>query len=289
MNRASKLFIVIVFTAGFAAAQAPGYRTFTNAQGKAIQARFVTLSGDQVTIEMAGGQTFTLAVSQFSAADQDYIKETAARPASSGKLFSAPNDKLPPEAVNEVVGQPLFMEAAIWDASADEVAARLGLQVEDPAGLLHHREVERVLASRDLLASRHHGDRRLDRADGLLLGVAVEAPMHLGVLEDLLPRALAEADGGVAHLELVLAHRDRLRDRRSVAVEAARDLSGSRAREDRGDGGDENRLHGMRFRWGFEGGGSLRSAVRRRWQKVAMAARSAMPGLGPLRGPGASP
>lgn len=130
MNRASKLFVVIVFTAGFAAAQAPGYRTFTNAQGKAIQARFVSLSGDQVTIEMAGGQTFTLAVSQFSAADQDYIKQAAARPASSGKLFSGPNDKLPPEAVNEVVGHPLFTEAAIWEASADEVAARLGLPPE---------------------------------------------------------------------------------------------------------------------------------------------------------------
>lgn len=131
MNRASKLLFVIVFTAGVAAAQAPGYRTFTNAQGKAIQARFVSLSGDQVTIEMAGGQTFTLGVAQFSAADQAYIKQvSAAKPASSGKMFSGPNDKLAPEAVNEVVGQPLFAEVSIWDSSADEVAARLSLRPE---------------------------------------------------------------------------------------------------------------------------------------------------------------
>lgn len=130
MNRASKLLFVFLFTAGVAGAQAPGFRTFTNAQGKAIQARFVALSGDQVTIEMAGGQKFTLAVSQFSTADQDYIQQAATKPASSGKLFSGPNDKLPPEAVNEVVGQPLFTEASIWDSSADEVAKRLGIPPE---------------------------------------------------------------------------------------------------------------------------------------------------------------
>ena len=130
MNRASKLLFVFLFTAGIAGAQAPGFRTFTNAQGKAIQARFVALSGDQVTIEMAGGQKFTLAVSQFSTADQDYIQQAATKPAPSGKLFSGPNDKLPPEAVNEVVGQPLFTEASIWDSSADEVAKRLGIPPE---------------------------------------------------------------------------------------------------------------------------------------------------------------
>ncbi len=130
MNRASKLLLVFLFSAGVARAQAPGFRTFTNAQGKEIQARFVALSGDQVTIEMAGGQKYTLAVTQFSAADQDYVKQAAAKPASSGKLFSGPNDKLPPEAVNEVVGQPLFTEASVWDSSADEVATRLGIPPE---------------------------------------------------------------------------------------------------------------------------------------------------------------
>ncbi|MEZ5386889.1 MAG: hypothetical protein R3F13_15365 [Prosthecobacter sp.] len=130
MNRASQLLFVLLITTGLAGAQTPGFRTFTNAQGKSIQARFVALSGDQVTIEMAGGQKFTLAVTQFSAADQDYIKQAASKPASSGKLFSGPNDKLPPETVNEIIGQPLFTEASIWDSTADEVATRLGIPPE---------------------------------------------------------------------------------------------------------------------------------------------------------------
>ena len=102
MNRASQLLFAFLITTGLAGAQTPEFRTFTNAQGKSIQARFVALSGDQVTIEMAGGQKFTLAVTQFSTADQDYIKQAATKPASSGKLFSGPNDKLPPETVNEI-------------------------------------------------------------------------------------------------------------------------------------------------------------------------------------------
>ncbi|MBK8095421.1 MAG: hypothetical protein IPK32_26495 [Verrucomicrobiaceae bacterium] len=116
-------------------------RTFTNAQGKAIQARLVAVNGTNVTIAMANGQQFTLAIASLSAADQAYLKTatpsaapataTAPRPA----YKAGPNDKLAPEVVNEAVGQPLFGEAALWDSSAEEIATKLGIPSESKTKL----------------------------------------------------------------------------------------------------------------------------------------------------------
>lgn len=102
-------------------------RTFTNAQGKAIEARLIGAAGGQATIEMADGRRFTLPLTALSAADQDYIKKAAAAPLQ-GK--ASPNDKLAVATVNEVAGQPLFAEDILWSASAVEVAQRLSIPPE---------------------------------------------------------------------------------------------------------------------------------------------------------------
>ncbi len=117
-----------------ASAQTSDFRTFTNAQGKAIQAKFVSLAGGQVTIEIAGGKTFTLGLNTFSAADQDFVKKAAATPTTAPTpkytFKPSPNDKMEPAVVNEVVGQPLFAEAPLWTSSAVEVAEKLKIPQE---------------------------------------------------------------------------------------------------------------------------------------------------------------
>lgn len=67
-------------------------RAFTDSSGKTIEAEFVSLAGETVTISR-GGKPFTLPLSRFSKADQDYIREQAtakpavpATPAAAGKL-----------------------------------------------------------------------------------------------------------------------------------------------------------------------------------------------------------
>jgi hypothetical protein len=133
MKTPTCLFLALTAFSGIALAQAE-MRTFTSAQGKTVQARVLGVSGANVTIVTAAGQQFTLPIASLSVADQQYLKSmpaTAAVPAASKMTFKAsPNDKLPPTAVNEAIGQPLFAEVALWDSSAEEVAKRLSIPPE---------------------------------------------------------------------------------------------------------------------------------------------------------------
>lgn len=67
-------------------------RSFTDASGKTIEAEFVSLAGETVTISR-DGKPFTLPLSRFSKADQDFIREQATAkpvtPAATGKLMLA--------------------------------------------------------------------------------------------------------------------------------------------------------------------------------------------------------
>lgn len=67
-------------------------RSFTDASGKTIEAEFVSLVGETVTVAR-DGKLFTLPLSRFSKADQGFIKEQATAkpvaPAASGKLMLA--------------------------------------------------------------------------------------------------------------------------------------------------------------------------------------------------------
>jgi Peptidase_C39 like family len=127
MKQPVYLYLAISLALGVSHAESAELRTFTNAQGKAIEARLISSSGGQATIEMADGRRFTLPLTALSVADQDYIKKAGSSPVM-GK--ASPNDKLAVATVNEAAGQPLFADAILWSSSAAEVAARLGIPPE---------------------------------------------------------------------------------------------------------------------------------------------------------------
>ncbi len=135
MKHATCVFLAFGLTVASALAQSPELRTFTNAQGKAIQAKLVGLSGPNVTLEMAGGQKYTFPLTSLSAADQQYIKSApapapAAVPAPRSLFKPGPNDKLDAAVINEAVGQSLFGDASLWTSSAAEVAEKLKIPTE---------------------------------------------------------------------------------------------------------------------------------------------------------------
>ena len=134
---ATRVFLVSALALASALAQVPTLRTFTNTQGKAIQAKLVSVSGPNVTLELADGRKFVLAITTLSAADQQYIKsapapaaDAAPAPAPSATFKPGPNDKLDPALVNEAVGQPLFSDTLLWTSSAEELAAKLKIPPE---------------------------------------------------------------------------------------------------------------------------------------------------------------
>lgn len=133
MKHAANVFLALGLSLAAAFSQSPELRTFTNAQGKAVQAKLIGVDGPNVTLELATGQKYTFAITSLSAADQQYIKSAAlpaAAPPARYTFKPGPNDKLEPAAVNEVVGQPFFGEAPLWTSSAEEVATKLKIPQE---------------------------------------------------------------------------------------------------------------------------------------------------------------
>ncbi|MBB5034964.1 hypothetical protein [Prosthecobacter vanneervenii] len=130
MTRAASLFLVLGLNISPVLAQTAELRTFTNAQGKALQARLIGVAGANVTIETANGQRFTLPIASLSAADQQYLKSAPAAPAASTAYKPGPNDKLEPAAINEAAGQPLFSDTPLWATSAEELAEKLQIPPE---------------------------------------------------------------------------------------------------------------------------------------------------------------
>jgi hypothetical protein len=112
-------------------------RTFTNQSGVTLRAKLVAVVGDQVTIMREDGRQFTLPIATLSTADQDYVRQNAAKPAAPAAVSQPafkpaphPNDKLPLQDVNAAAGQPLFAETPLWERPASEVAEALGLEPE---------------------------------------------------------------------------------------------------------------------------------------------------------------
>jgi formylglycine-generating enzyme required for sulfatase activity len=61
------------------------FRTWTSSDGRPLQARFIEQVGGSVRIKNEAGREFTLPITRFSQADQEYVVEVAARP-----LFQTP-------------------------------------------------------------------------------------------------------------------------------------------------------------------------------------------------------
>ena len=56
-----------------------GYHEFTDSRGRVVQARVLRISGDKVTIERRDGKQFTVPISTFSQADQDFLRGSTGR------------------------------------------------------------------------------------------------------------------------------------------------------------------------------------------------------------------
>ena len=60
-------------------------RTWTSADGRTLEARYLEMVGSKVRIENASGRKFTIPLTGFSSADQEYAKEAHGR-----SLFAEP-------------------------------------------------------------------------------------------------------------------------------------------------------------------------------------------------------
>ena len=60
-------------------------RTWTSADGRTLEARYLEMEGSKVRIENASGRKFTVPLAGFSPADQEYVKKAYGR-----SLFAEP-------------------------------------------------------------------------------------------------------------------------------------------------------------------------------------------------------
>lgn len=110
--------------------QAQEYRTFKSSKGIEIRARLVGVQNGQATFIKEDGTPFTVPVAAFSAEDQKFIQDAGAAMASGFITKASPNDNLPVEELNALVGAPIFGETVLWESDAEAVAAKLSLRSE---------------------------------------------------------------------------------------------------------------------------------------------------------------
>jgi len=114
-----------------ATAQAP-LHTFTNREGRSIEARVVSYENGQAKIQRADGVQFALAATTLSAADQEFLAEWKRQESLQPPLGSivspgaTANAQVTVAALNEALGQPLMPAGgALWQAAPESVASRL--------------------------------------------------------------------------------------------------------------------------------------------------------------------
>ena len=78
------LFSLFMLLQNLLSAQEP-MRTWTSSDGRTLEARFIEQVGSNVKIKTEAGREFTLPITRFSQADQEYVVEAAAR-----ALFKTP-------------------------------------------------------------------------------------------------------------------------------------------------------------------------------------------------------
>jgi len=65
--------ILLLIFAAILTAKEP-IRTWTSADGRTLEARYLEMIGSKVRIENASGRSFTVPLAGFSSADQEYVK-----------------------------------------------------------------------------------------------------------------------------------------------------------------------------------------------------------------------
>ena len=78
------LHLIAALTLVLTAAALPA-RTWTAADGRTLDADFVSASATAVTLKRAGGKPFTIELSKLSEADREFVAEQAKKPAEPAK------------------------------------------------------------------------------------------------------------------------------------------------------------------------------------------------------------
>jgi len=72
-------FLILVFAFSFSLFAKEPIRTWTSSDGRTLEARYLEMVGSKVRIENASGRTFTVPLTGFSSADQEYTKKAYGR------------------------------------------------------------------------------------------------------------------------------------------------------------------------------------------------------------------
>ncbi|MEM6915144.1 MAG: hypothetical protein AAF491_01160 [Verrucomicrobiota bacterium] len=102
MNRTVLLLLTIAFPC-LALAE---IRPWTNSEGKTIEAALVSLEGENITLKMANGRTYTIELSSLSAADQEFAKSWQAEQQA---IADAPKPKTEP--IMSLPGKVLYQDS----------------------------------------------------------------------------------------------------------------------------------------------------------------------------------
>ena len=78
-------FLILLFAFSFSLFAKEPIRTWTSADGRTLEARFLEMVGTKVRIENASGRKFSVPLTGFSPADQEYVKKAYGR-----SLFAVP-------------------------------------------------------------------------------------------------------------------------------------------------------------------------------------------------------
>ena len=115
----------------FLAASAAQARTWTDTQGRSLEADYVSSTATEVTVRRTLDQrTFTLPLATLSTADREWVAQNtaAASPVPDSASASAPSGDF--HELNNLLGLPLFVDDTLWDDKPADVAARLNLPLE---------------------------------------------------------------------------------------------------------------------------------------------------------------
>ena len=95
------------------------YRIFTNTKGISIEARVLSLQGDDVTIiRKSDNRKFTIGVKNFSQNDREFLSNWSIKEIEDTEGISF-------EEINKVIGEPVFSKESLWESSPKTVADRL--------------------------------------------------------------------------------------------------------------------------------------------------------------------
>ena len=78
-------YLIILLSLSFSLFAKESIRTWTSADGRTLEARYLEMVGSKVRIENASGRKFTVPLTGFSSADQEYVKKALGR-----SLFAEP-------------------------------------------------------------------------------------------------------------------------------------------------------------------------------------------------------